>query len=667
MKPLAIVCALVLAVLPSAGETLTTVADANAVNLEEITSPRPFDFTGTVLSGGNLSFAFADKSGGSLVFRNEPDSSGIRTWDVVRVKGEMLIADNDKTRRLLTHEVEVLRHGLPIPPVNATVQEVNAGKFDFRFVRIKGVFASCVVDEVAPDYFWAMLKTSLGSCLLAINASALKSETVHDLTDAEVEVVGLPMPIPGLRLSLGRCIRVYEPNAIAVVKPPPKNPFSAQPLSETGDMSHRQRISGVVIAAAQDHFFIKTGIGRVVKVVPDSGEKMPGTDETVEVVGFPGYVPYWLCFSEAIVRTTGKSPDFREKPHPTTISKLFFDPSGRRRFDTPVTGHRLILRGKVISATENEIELSDGTNSLYVMLDAVRDQMPEIPKIGSTMEATGLCWSEFHNKYESDVFPTFRRFVLYPHDASDIHVIASPPWWTPFRLAMLAIGLVALLALSAAWNVSLNIKAERRGRELYEERASHAIAEKRIEERTRLAVELHDSISQTLTGIAMQLEVGATDTAQTMLSACRGELRRCLWDLRSRTFEERDMTEAIEKTLEPHASGAKITVRFNVPREHLSDSETHTILRIIRELVVNAIRHGGATTVKVAGERHGDAISFSVKDNGRGFDPEAAPGPEKGHFGLLGIRERLKEFGGEMSIESKPGHGTHITIRLAIA
>ena len=82
---------------------------------------------------------------------------------------------------------------------------------------------------------------------------------------------------------------------------------------------------------------------------------------------------------------------------------------------------------------------------------------------------------------------------------------------------------------------------------------------------------------------------------------------------------------------------------------------------------MNAIRHGGATTVKVAGERHDDTISFSVKDNGRGFDPEAAPGPEKGHFGLLGIRERLKEFGGEMSIESKPGHGTHITIRLAIA
>ena len=231
---------------------------------------------------------------------------------------------------------------------------------------------------------------------------------------------------------------------------------------------------------------------------------------------------------------------------------------------------------------------------------------------------------------------------------------------------MLILGLVALLAVSTAWNVMLNKKAERRGRELYEERASHAIAEKKVEERTRLAVELHDSISQTLTGIAMQLEVGNNQTAKTMLTSCRSDLRRCLWDLRSRTFEEKDMTEAIERTLEPHSVGAKITVRFNVLRERLTESTTHAILHVIRELAVNAMRHGKATEIKIAGECHGDAISFSVRDNGCGFDPAAAPGPKDGHFGLLGIRERLREFGGELTIESRPGQGTKATVSLAL-
>ena len=668
MKTLATLCLAMFACLTAvAGRPLTTVADANAVNLEDITSPRPFDFTGTVLSSGNLSFAFADKSGGTDIFIETPTPKTFLQWDIVRIKGEMIITNHDWTRRFVAQQITLLRHGQPIPPVTATAQEVNAGKFDFKFVRMRGVFSSCVADEAAPGFFWASLRSSADNCLLAINANALEHKAVRELSDAEVEVIGLSIPIAGLRKSLGKCIHVYSADGISVVKPPPADPFLAQSFSETGDMSHRQRISGIVVAIAQDRFFIKTGIGRIIKVLPAVGETMPSIDEKVDVAGFPKYVPYWLCFSEAIVRTTGKSTDFREEPQPTTISKLFSDSSGRRRFATPMTGHRLILRGKVISATADEIELSDGTNSLYVMLDAVRGQLPKSPEVGSIVEASGLCWSEFHDKNESNIFPTFRCFSLYPHDALDIRTIASPPWWTPFRLVLLILGLVALLAVSAAWNVALNRKSERRGRELYEERALHAIAEKRVEERTRLAVELHDSISQTLTGIAMQLEVGATDTAKAMLTACRSELRRCLWDLRSRTFEEKDMTEAIERTLEPHSVGAKIVVRFNVPREKLDDSTTHTILRIVRELVVNAIRHGKATDVKVAGECHDSEVSFSVMDNGCGFDPATAPGPKDGHFGLLGIRERLKEFRGEMSIESAPGQGTHITIKLTIA
>lgn len=664
MKPLVLVCALFLAALASAGKPLASVAEANGVSLEEITSPRPFDFTGTVINVGTAILSFSDESGGTYIFTDAPALKSLRQWDAVRIKGEMLIADADKTRRFVSHEIEVLRHGQPIPPVDATAQDVNGGKFDFRPVRMRGVFSSCIVDEASPDHFWASLKTGSGACLLAIDARAFESNPASGLTDAEIEVTGLPMSIPGFRLSLGKCIRIYAPGDLTVLKPPPPDPFLAQPFSEAEVSLHRQRISGTVVASAHDHFFIKTGIGRIIKVVPPSGEPVPKPDEIVEVAGFPEYIPYWLCFSEAIVRTTGKAGRFREEPQSATIAGLFYDASGRGRFATSQTGHRLALRGKVVSVSADEMELSDGTNSISVMLDAVRGLLPDIPEIGCTVEATGLCWSEFHNRYKSDIFPTFRRFTLYPHDAADVRVVASPPWWTPFRLTMAILGLVALLAASAAWNIALNRKSERRGRELYAERASHAIAEKRVEERTRLAVELHDSISQTLTGVSMQLEVGAADTAKTMLAACRGELRRCLWDLRSRTFEEKNLTEAIERTLEPHSVGAKITVRFNVPREKLDEPTTHTILRIVRELVTNAIRHGKATDVKIAGECHGDAISFSVKDNGCGFDPATAPGPKEGHFGLLGIHERLKRLHGGMTIESAPGKGAKATVTI---
>lgn len=149
-----------------------------------------------------------------------------------------------------------------------------------------------------------------------------------------------------------------------------------------------------------------------------------------------------------------------------------------------------------------------------------------------------------------------------------------------------------------------------------------------------------------------------------MLASCRQELNGCLWDLRSRTFEEKDMTEAVQRTLTPHIGSAKLAVRFNVPREKLSEGTAHAVLRIVRELGTNAVKHGHAKNIKVAGEFHDDIISFSVLDDGCGFDTSAAPGPAQGHFGLQGVRERLNAFNGTIRCDSEPGCGAKFTVVL---
>lgn len=148
------------------------------------------------------------------------------------------------------------------------------------------------------------------------------------------------------------------------------------------------------------------------------------------------------------------------------------------------------------------------------------------------------------------------------------------------------------------------------------------------------------------------------------LKSTIGELRNCLWDLRNQSLDEKDFAEAIRRTLLPHTKGVALAVRFSVPREIVTDNTAHTILRVTRELVINAIKHGHAKSIKVAGAVKDKTMMISVTDDGCGFDPENRPGVAEGHFGIQGIRERLRLLAGEISYDAAPGRGTKATVTI---
>ena len=86
----------------------------------------------------------------------------------------------------------------------------------------------------------------------------------------------------------------------------------------------------------------------------------------------------------------------------------------------------------------------------------------------------------------------------------------------------------------------------------------------------------------------------------------------------------------------------------------------------MRELVVNAIRHGKADRIRIAGSIEGRKLLLSVHDNGCGFKPDSAPGIAEGHFGLQGIRERIDELGGTFEIASAPGKGAKAKVVMTL-
>ena len=125
-------------------------------------------------------------------------------------------------------------------------------------------------------------------------------------------------------------------------------------------------------------------------------------------------------------------------------------------------------------------------------------------------------------------------------------------------------------------------------------------------------------------------------------------------------------TPAIRDALAPYVGDTHLTVRFSIRRSRLSDNTAHTLIRIIRELVANAIRHGHAQTIRVAGATEGNVLRLSVTDDGEGFDPANHPGVPEGHFGLQGIRERLKAFNGTLSFDCAHGQGTKAVVSLTL-
>ena len=271
------------------------------------------------------------------------------------------------------------------------------------------------------------------------------------------------------------------------------------------------------------------------------------------------------------------------------------------------------------------------------------------------------------------------NWLVTTRNDESAQVFKLPRYLTAFNVILFAAGLFILFLTVLAWNTLLRHLVDRRSRELTNERLTSFASSLKVEERTRLAVELHDTIAQTLTGVSLEIDAARDfsrtnaaemerhlDCASRTLNSCRTELRNCMWDLRNQTLEDISMDEAIRRTLAPHLAGAELAVRFTVDRDLFSDNTALAILRIIRELALNAVRHGKATVLRIAGCIEGNRLLFSVKDNGCGFDPLNIPGVEQGHFGLQGVTERVETLGGTLTIDSSPETGSRISISITL-
>ena len=224
---------------------------------------------------------------------------------------------------------------------------------------------------------------------------------------------------------------------------------------------------------------------------------------------------------------------------------------------------------------------------------------------------------------------------------------------------------------------SLDARVQKQTSELLQQSRETAV----MEERSRVARDIHDTLAQGLTGIVVQLgaaqramEVAPTDApehmqlAQEMAREALAEARRSIWNLRAPNLERGELRDALAG-LAQRASNETMRVHFETRGavwELHADVES-ALLRVTQEALVNVGKHANATHADVMLEYRNDAIGLQIRDNGIGLDDEAlndanaVKGPTSG-FGLLGMRERIEQWGGELKLTNKDGALVEATI-----
>jgi len=196
-----------------------------------------------------------------------------------------------------------------------------------------------------------------------------------------------------------------------------------------------------------------------------------------------------------------------------------------------------------------------------------------------------------------------------------------------------------------------------------------------LEERARLARDVHDTLAQGFTAILLHLDsvsanlVRSPDAALHHLDRVRhtarrslAEARRAVWDLRHRASERGSLAAALsEFASELQTASTRIDVRVRGPIRPLPEDVERELSSLAREAVTNAVHHARARMIRVAVRYARGAVHVVIRDDGRGFDPTVAP---RGHFGLLGMRERTRRLRGRLRLRSHPGHGTVVSIRV---
>jgi signal transduction histidine kinase len=298
------------------------------------------------------------------------------------------------------------------------------------------------------------------------------------------------------------------------------------------------------------------------------------------------------------------------------------------------------------------LTLEDESQSFMALVNgSARTPQLKALKEKSKLRLRGICVTD--SRYTHDL----TGFALLLPSSGDIEVLEGPPWWGPAHIIELAAG-VLLLLISVMTGLFL-----------VERWRMQAV----LDERQRLAHEMHDTLAQSFAGLGFQLQAirddiedgieitSQLDLAQGMVRNSHEEARRSISALRPEHLESVGLLSALEqcaRRMISQSSHVEVTTSSKGEAQSIPLRVSDTLLRIGYEAIANAIRHGDCNRVSISVVYGRSTVEMIIEDNGMGFVVSS----DSAGFGIRGMHKRADNISAQFTINSMPGQGTAVHV-----
>lgn len=649
---------------------LTNAAQLRALSAAEAAEKRPVRLCGVVTAlNPGVSVFLQDKTGGTFVTHSgEKITRLFAPGDEVLVEGvtyEGLFLPGITSAKVTRVGRATLPH-----PVSVTYDDLLSGRFHYERVEVSGIVRSV---KWLPHRNCFVLQVALGARKLDVELVALGWTNLPPLVDAKVRAVGLAAGYINPRRQLrSPALLVSRPEDLRVETPPPAEPYAAPLVAPAkllqfnplGLAGHRVRLRGVVThQRLGEALFIRAGTEGL---LVETQHKTPvAAGDVVDVLGFPAMGRFGVFLEDAEFRVVNR--EAAPQPVPSSTAEIL-----RGTNDATL----VVLEARLLDVR------SDGNETLLVLSEAgtvFRARLPESParrlRPESVLRLTGVCRLTEANLAGQRFRASPLEMELLLRSGADLTVLHAPSGWTTQRL-MVLLGVVFCLALTTSgWVILLRRRLARQRAVILEKVQREGI----LEERHRMAREMHDTLAQSFTGLGFQLDALSTrlppeaaearaqlEIAREMVRHGREGLRRSLMNLRAQELECGDLTEALPRWARQMTAGTGIELRCELQPlpPNLPEKVQTNLLRIGQECLANAVQHARPGRIELSLSATPEAVRLRVADDGVGFEATQLNGASDGnsHFGWNGIRERAAQIRADIQLETAPGHGTAVTV-----